>query len=250
MANTLIKTDLFTAGVDSKLGKARKLVQFVDQESVAGQQVGAYNVITNEYIGDATVVLAGQQIPVSDLKQTKEKVDFEKIAKGVAITDEEKKQTFGDPVGNAENQTVRAIDGKAEAKIAELLKTATFSTETVAIDSEALLDAIAMMGEGIEDAPYFLVLTPKAYGALQKEVGLNFDLNNNPFGANIVLSTRIDDNEAYLIQKGAIKEVIQKSVDVEVERNAGKKQDEVYTDLIHAVYIQDHSKIVRIVETA
>ena len=49
-----------------------------------------------------------------------------------------------------------------------------------------------------------------------------------------------------MIQEGAIKEVIQKDTDVEISRNAGKKQDEIYTDKIHAVYIQDQAKIVRL----
>lgn len=245
MANNLVNVELFKEGVDEKLGK-RKLAQFVDVESVSGLQVGTFNVVTNGYIGDATVVAAGQQIPLTDMVQTKTPVKFEKIAKGVAVTDEEKKQTFGDPVGQAEEQTARAIDGKAEAKIADLLKTATFSVEATKLNSTALLDAIAVMGEGIEDAPYFLVVNPANYANLQKELGQNFTLNNNPFGANFVMSTRIANGEAYLIQEGAIKEVRQKDLDVEVSRNAGKKQDEVYTDMIHAVYIQDQSKIVRI----
>ena len=246
MANQLVNVELFRAGIDERLGKNRKLTRFVDQESVEGLQVGTVNVVTNAYIGDATVVGAGVQIPLADMVQNQTPVTFEKLAKGVAVTDEEKRQKFGDPVGQAENQTVQAIDGKAEAKLAELLREATFSIEVDALDSVALLDAIATMGEGIEDAPYFLVLTPAAYGELQKEVGMNFDLNNNPFGAEIILSTRIEDGEAYLIQEGAIKELVQKNVDVEVARNAGKKQDEIYTDLIHAVYIQDQSKIVAI----
>lgn len=246
MANELVNVDIFRAGVESKLGHKRKLTQFVDVESVEGLQVGTINVVTNQYIGDAEVIAAGTQIPLTQMVQNKQAVTFEKLAKGVAVTDEEKKQTFGDPIGNAENQTVMAIDGKAEAKLATLLNTAQFSVEVDAMDSDALLDAIAVMGEGIEDAPYFLVLTPKAYSELQKEVGQNFDLNNNPFGAQIVLSTRIADNEAFLVQEGAIKEVRQKALDVEVSRNAGKKQDEIYTDMIHAVYIQDQAKLVKI----
>lgn len=246
MANTLVKAEIFTAGVMSKLGKNRKLAQFVEQESVVGQQAGIVNVVVNQYIGDAEVVAPGALIPLEDMKQNSTPVEFEKLGKGVALTDEEKAQTFGDPAGNAETQTVMAIDGKAEAKIAALMDTATFSVETKAINAEALLDAIATMGEGIEDAPYFLVLTPKAYGVLQKEIGLDFDLNNNPFGAEIVLSTRIADDTAFLVQEGAIKEIVQKTVDVEVSRNASRKRDEIYTDLIHAVYVQDQSKLVKI----
>lgn len=246
MANQLVNAQLFKEGVDSKLGLNRKLAQFVEVESVEGLQVGKFNIVTNQYIGDAEVVPAGTQIPLTDLVQDTKEVSFEKIAKGVAVTDEEKKQTFGDPVGNAENQTVKAIDGKAEAKVADLLKTAKFTVEAEALNSTAILDAIAVMGEGIEDAPYFLVVTPATYAELQKELGQNFVLNNNPFGAEFVMSTRIEEGVAYLVQEGAIKEVVQKGTDVEVERNAGKKQDEIYTDRIHAVYIQDESKLVRI----
>lgn len=250
MANQLVNAELFKNGVESKLGKKRKLLQFVEQESVEGVQVGTVNLITNEYIGDATVIPAGTQIPLTNMKQTKTPVTFEKIAKGVAVTDEEKKQGFGDPVGNAEDQTVQAINGKAEAKLAEALKTATFSVEAVALDSEAIIDAIGVMGEGIEDAPYSLVVSIADYAELQKELkGTGTDLNNNPFGATVVMSSRLETGEAYLVQQGAIKELIQKDVDVEVSRNAGKKQDEIYTDLIHAVYVQDQSKLVKIAVT-
>jgi len=248
MANQLVNVELFKAGVDAKLGRARKLLQFVEQESAEGLQVGTFNVVTNEYIGDATVVLAGQQIPLSQMIQAKTAVTFEKLAKGVAVTDEEKKQAFGDPVANAENQTALAIDRKAEDKVANLLKQATFSVNVVALNAEAVLEAIGVMGEGIEDAPYFLAVNPVDYASLQKELKAsdNTALNNAVFGATFVLSTKVDEGEAYLIQEGAIKEVIQKDTDVEISRNAGKKQDEIYTDKIHAVYIQDQAKIVRL----
>lgn len=248
MVNQLVNTEIFRAGVESKLGLRRKLTQFVEQESVEGLQVGTFNVVTNQYIGDADVIGAGQQIPLSQMVQAKTAVTFEKLAKGVAVTDEEKKQAFGDPVGNAEEQTVRAIDGKAEAKLASLLDTATFSVEATAIDGQAVLDAIAVMGEGIEDAPYFLVVRPEDYSEIQKELKAsdNTALQGAVYGANMVLSTRIAEGSAFLVQEGAIKEVMQKSVDVEVSRNAGKKQDEIYTDMIHAVYIQDQAKLVKI----
>lgn len=246
MANQLVNAELFKEGVESKLGMNRKLAQFVEIESVESLQVGKINVVTNQYIGDAEVIPAGTQIPITDLKQDVKEVTFEKLAKGVAVTDEDKKQAFGDPVGNAENQTVRAIDGKAEAKVAELLSEAKFTVEAEALDSVSILDAIAVMGEGIEDAPYFLVVTPKTYGELQKELGKDFTLNNNPFGAEFVMSTRIDDGVAYLVQEGAIKEVVQKDTEVEVTRNASHKRDEIYTDRIHGVYIQDESKLVKI----
>lgn len=251
MANALVNAEIFKAGVDSKIGAKRKLIQFVEQESVEGLQVGTVNVVTNTYVGDATVVGKGVQIPLSDLVQAETPVKFEKIAKGVVVTDEERKQGFGDPIGNAENQTVMAIDGKAEAKLADLLKTATFSVEypkAKAVNAGSVLEAIGVMGEGIEDAPYFLVVRPEDFANIQLELKAsdNTALNSAVYGATLVMSTRIEAKTAYLVQEGALKEIIQKDVDVEVARNAGKKQDEIYTDLIHAVYVQDQSKLVKI----
>lgn len=245
MANELVNVELFKDGVDGKLGGRRKLVQFVEQESAEGLQVGTFNVVTNEYIGDAGVIEKNGTIPLTDLKQTDQPVKFEQIGKGVAVTDVEKRQTFGDPVGNAEDQTAQSIDGKMEAKVASALKGAKFSIEVDELDSYAILDAIGVMGEGIEEAPYFLVMTPKNYAELQK-AGNKFELDNNPYGATIVLSTRISHDEAYLIQEKALKEIVQKDTDVEVSRNASKKRDEIYTDKIHAVYIQDQAKVVKI----
>lgn len=247
MANTLVNADIFKAGLESKLGARRKLLQFVEQESVENMQVGKVNLVTNDYIGDAVVVSAGAPIPVTDMKQTKTEVTFEKIAKGVKVTDEEMKQGFGDPVGNAEDQTVLAIDGKMEAKVADALRTATFSVEDVALDSDVIIDAIGAMGENIEDAPYFLVVAVADYAKLQKELkGTGTDLNNNPFGATVIMSSRLEAGEAYLVQEGALKELVQKDTDVETERKAGEKSTYVYTDKIHGVYIQDQSKIVKI----
>lgn len=253
MANTLIDVDVFKAGVESKLGGKRKLVQFVESESVEGLQVQTVNIVTNEYVGDATVVAAGQEIPVSELVQTETPVTFEKIAKGVKLTDEEVKQKFGDPVGNAENQTVAAIDGKMEAKIAALLASATFSVEYAlngTLDSAAVLKAIGAMGENIEDAPYYVVVNPADFAGLQADIKAadKTGLSGVVYGAGLVMSSRIPAGTAYLVQYGAIKEIVQKDVDVETERDASTKSTGFFTDKIHACYIADQSKLVKIKE--
>lgn len=251
MANTLINVELFKAGVEAKLGGKRKLAQFVEQESAEGLQVGKFNLVANEYVGDATVVGAGLTIPVTDLTQTKKEVSFEKIAKGVKVTDEDMKQGFGDPVGNAENQTVLAIDGKMEAKVADLLAEATFKVEYDSVEgltAGTVLEAVGALGENLEDAPYFLVTNPANFADLQAFIKPtdNTALNGTIYGAGIVMSSRIPAGEMALVQIGAIKEVIQKNVDVEPERKAGEKSTYIYTDKIHAVYIQDASKLIYI----
>ena len=251
MANTLINVELFKAGVEGKLGGKRKLAQFVEVEPAEGLQVGTFNLVANEYVGDATVVGAGTAIPVSTLVQTKKPVKFEKIAKGVKVTDEDMRQGFGDPVGNAEDQTALAIDGKMEAKVADLLKASTFTVEydkLKSITAETILEAIGTMGEALEDAPYFLVVNPANFATLQSFIkpSDNTALNGTIYGAGVVMSTRIPAGEMALVQHGAIKEIVQKDVDVEPERKAGEKSTYIYTDKIHAVYLADASKLVYI----
>ena len=252
MVQALINVELFKAGVEAQLGGRKKLHQFVETESAEGLQVGTFQLVTNEYVGDATVVGAGAPIPVSDLIQTKTPVTFEKIAKGVKLNDEEMRQKFGDPVGNAENQTVAAIEGKMEAKVAALLKTATFSVQYAKtggkIDGATVLAAVGTLGEGLEDAPYYLVVNPADYAGLQADIKPtdNTELQGKIYGAGVIMSARIPVGEAALIQQGAIKEIVQKDVDVEPKRDASTKSTEIFTDKIHAVYIADASKLVYI----
>lgn len=252
MANTLINVQAFKAGVEGKTGAGRKLAQFVESESVEGLQAHTINIITNDYVGDATVVAKGAKIPLSDMKQTSQAVSFEKIAKGVKITDEELKQAFGDPLGNAENQTVKAIEGKMEAKVAELFATAKLTHEyTGEFGASTILDAIAVFGEAYETEDNFLVVNPVEFAKLQGEIkGYdNSTLQPTLYGATLVMTTRVNAGEAVLIQKGAIKELVQKDIDVEPSRDASTKSTEIYTDRVYGAYIQDQSKILVIKAT-
>lgn len=250
MANTLINVELFKGGVESALGGKKKLRKFVDSESVEGLQAHTVNVITNEYVGDATVLAQGSAIPVTDLVQTETPVTFKHIGKGVRVFDTELKQKFGDVLGNAEKQTVSAIDGAMESEVAELLKKATFKYEydsVEGISADVVLEAIGVMGEAIEDAEYFIVVNPADLPAIQR--GLVPDarsLNGTVYGAKIEMSSRVEKGKPYLVQFGAIKEFVQKETDVEPSRDASKKATEIYTDKIYGAYIQDASRLVAI----
>lgn len=250
MVQKLVNVELFKAGVDGKFGGNRKLQAFVETESAENLQVGTFAVVTNQFIGDATVVAKGATIPLTDLVQDETPVSFTKIAKGVKVTDEEMKQSFGDPLGNAENQTVKAIEGAQDKAVADLLKTAKFGVEytTAKLSETAILDAISAMGEGVEDAPYFLLVNPADYSALSSIVKPSdkSELIGQVYGAGLVMSNRIEAGTAFLVQSGAIKEIVQKDTDVEAERKASNKSTEIYTDKIYAVYIQDQSKLVKI----
>lgn len=252
MANGLINVDLFKAGVEGKLGAKRKLAQFVESESVEGLQAHTINMITNDYVGDATVVVKGGKIPLADLRQTKTPVSFEKLAKGVKVADEEVKQGFGDVLGNAENQTVKAIENAMEAKIADLLKTAQATKEyTGEFGASVVLDAIGAFGENYEGEENFLLVNPVDHANLQKEIkGYdNTGIQAQVYGATLVMSSRVEAGKPYIIQKGAIKEFVQKDVEVETSRDASTKSTEIYTDKIYGVYIQDQSKILAIKPT-
>lgn len=246
MANKLVNVELFKAGVEEKLGMNRKLYSLVESESVSNVQVGTINLVTNEYVGDAVVVAKGKEIPVSDLVQTTTPVKFEKIAKGVEIADEEANSGFGDVVGNAQNQTVMAIDGAMEAQVAKLLESATVVAEKTKVDTAGVLQAISTFGDHYDTAPAYLIVNPADYAALQGEVAVNNELVPTIFGAEIIMSNRIDAGAAYLVQQGAIKEFIQKDTQVEDERDASRKTTGIFTDKIYGAYVADASKLVKI----
>lgn len=249
MANTVVNVEVFQAGVEGKLGTKRKLSQFVETEVVEGLQAHTVNVVTNDYVGDAVVVPAGDKIPVTDLKQTKVPVTFEKIAKGVRVTDEELNQAFGDALGNAENQTVVAIDSAMEAKVATAIAGAKLTSEYTKVDgftTKAILTAMGAFGENLENDENYLVVNPVDYANLQDSIKASDKavLNETIYGLNLVMSSRVKAGEAIIIQNGALKELVQKETDVEVARDASTKSTSIFTDKIYGVYIQDQSKLM------
>ena len=65
-------------------------------------------------------------------------------------------------------------------------------------------------------------------------------------GLPIIYSNKIGDKEAYVMTKEAVKMLVKKELEVEQERSANHRRNDIYMRNIHLVYLADNTKIVKI----
>lgn len=142
-----------------------------------------------KYIGPATAVNEGADIPIAVLSQGTTKVKVSKIGRAVQFTDEALLSGAGDIAGEAARQVVMAINDKVEGllidnmgAVASLSKTilAASTTDGVADD---ISDALTLLGEDI-DGPKVLICPPALYGRLRKTAHW---IPNTEMGAEMIV---------------------------------------------------------------
>lgn len=126
------------------------------------------------YIGAASAVNEGADIPIAVLSQGTTKVKVSKIGKAVQFTDEAALSGFGNVAGEASRQVVMAINDKVESlllenmgAVASMSKTIAAATGGTDAAADDIGDALTLFGEDIDGAKV-LLCTPELYGRLRK----------------------------------------------------------------------------------
>ena len=121
------------------------------------------------YIGAASTVSEGYDIPLARLTQTTTSVSVVKYGQACQITDEAILSGYGDPLGEATSQLVTSIaDGIDTALLAALAANSasannyTTSDSTTALAPEDIAKALAKFGED-NDGTKVLLVTPDFY---------------------------------------------------------------------------------------
>jgi hypothetical protein len=65
------------------------------------------------------------------------------------------------------------------------------------------------------------------------------------FGARVVVSNRVEPNEAFLVKAGAVEILMKRNVIVEADRDIKTKMNTFVADEHYVVYLRDESKIVK-----
>lgn len=117
------------------------------------------------YVGDSLPVAEGEDIPISRLTQSSNKVKIHKIGRAIEYTDETILNAYnGDISSEAAKQILLAINSGVEADlIASMRNSATLSVNmTVGTDdpSEKVADALTLFGEEVDG--YGVVAVPPA----------------------------------------------------------------------------------------
>lgn len=262
MANTLLKAEVITAMVNEQMkGKEKLMALASDMGNLPnGVQAGdTFSIVKYQHLGEMVDLAKGDTIALEDLVATKSSETIEHKAKGFIIYDIEKETTIGGKslldlkVADMADLRVRAIEKSLGDKLVKApLKYAVASA--TAITEVEINSALATAFGDDQDYDTFggIVVNSKvAVGFYTMDGFVKADLTHTAQGNGIVSNGVIGSfrgipvimsdvttydtvkNECitYVIKKGAIGYKVQAG-EVEVAREASKKADEVYDDLM------------------
>ena len=205
------------------------------------------------FIGEAGVVGEGEDIEMAELSATSVEKEVQKIAKGVTVTDEAILSAYGNPADEVAKQLLMAIAGKVDKDCADAFREATLNVDVDAFGKDAVIDMIAKFGEDMEE-DMVLVINAQHLAALRKEDDFMHVMNGQVimsgeigqiFGARVVVSNKVQANEAFLVKAGAVEIIMKRNVAVEADRNIVNKTNIFTADEHYVVYLRDESKIVK-----
>lgn len=204
------------------------------------------------YIGDATDVAEGEDIPIAKMTTSETEVTIKKAGRGVELTDEAVLNGYGDQVNEAKNQLKMAIANKVDNDVFAELKTATLSA-TGAMSVATLLGARAKFGEKVNQ-PAAVVMSSNNYVKIATEITslehtdkvLINGVVGKVAGLQVAISDKLTDTEAYIVAEGALGIEMKRDVQVETDRDIVAKTTVITADQHYVAYLKDESKAVKI----
>lgn len=272
-SNATLLSDLFVPQVvadeiDKKLVDAIRLAPLaVIDTTLVGRPGDELTMPYYDYIGDASAVNEGADIPIVKLEDGTEKVKVSKIGKAVEFSDEALLSAHGSIAEEAAKQVVVSINSKLETDLINEMSTKAVLTSTMDITeaggkniAHEIANAMAKFGEDM-DGEKVLLVSPKVYVELVKsdgwipntEAGANMLISGTVgtiFGAQVVLSNRLDaKKEAYIIKPGALRIVMKRDTLVEFDRDILDEMNVIKASKMFAPYLYDKSKVIKIAVT-
>jgi len=240
----LINAEVFADAVSAKLGDAIKLYQMAFVQNFEGEQSGSINVPKYAYIGDAELLAEGMPVDPTLLSQTADVLTVGKVAKAVQITDEAAKGSFGNPIGQAEEQLTKSIANGIEKEMFESLADATLSYVggQTALNGSAVFEALNLFGED-QDGVKFLIVHPTQLANLKQDPNY---VNGQFIDMDVVSSNRVPVKSAYIMKPEAVGLYLSKDVDVETARDTLAFQTVISASSHFATHLRDASKVVKI----
>ena len=214
------------------------------------------------YIGDATVVAEGQDIPISKLEQDSVDAEIHKIAKGTQITDEAMLSGFGDPMDEGATQIVLSIASKLDNEMLAVLETIAspmvHTGTTGGLVPDDVNNALELFGEDV-DGEKVLLVPPALHTKLRatkewvpaSEMAANMLIKGavgECYGCQVVVSNKLKTSgEAFIVKPGALRIFLKRDTLVEKARDIINKSTIVTADKHEVCYLYDASKAIKIV---
>ena len=204
------------------------------------------------YIGDATDVAEGEDIPIAKMTTSETEVTIKKAGRGVELTDESVLNDYGDTIAEAKNQLKMAIANKVDNDMLAALRGATL-TVSATLTIPNLLTARAKFGENVNQSAV-LIINSTNYAKIATEI-LSLENTDNVLirgtvgqvaGLQVAISDKLTDTEAYIVAAGALGLEMKRDVMVESDRDIVAKTTVITADEHYVAYLKDESKAIAI----
>lgn len=245
----LVKGQIFAEGVQAKLINKLVLDPIVRTDNLPSSAKGDEVTLPKyAYIGDAIKMIEGTPLVPALLSQSTAKVPINQYGKAVELTDRAVNSGIGDPVGEAEDQVVVAIQSKMQVDKFAALETATATETVAALNNAGIASIVAKFGEDQEGALY-LYVNPADW-ATALSIDINFAaLVKQAYNVEFVAANRVPVGTVYAVKDEALGVFLQQAVDVETDRDILMKSTVIAADTFAAIYLRDESKAVKVTIT-
>lgn len=255
----LVVPEVMAQMISAELPAAIKFSPLADVDNtLVGRPGDTLTVPKYSHIGDAVDVAEYGAIPIERLQASTTQVSIKKIGVGTELSDESVLSAIGDPVGQANKQIRESIANKIDNDILTAARATTAlvagSPTTDLVD--AVDDALVAFNEEEFGTSVILMVSPKGYAALRRSPifdntvikdGILITGQVGQFlGAQVVLSRKLADGEAFLVKRGAFGLLMKRDVQVEADRDILHKSTLITGDEHYGAYIKDDSKLVKI----
>ena len=218
-----------------------------------------------QFVGQATAVAEGADIPIAKLSQSIRKVKISKIGRAIEFTDEALLSGYDNDIAQeAAKQVLLAINDKVETDLIAKMATDATLTHTIASGtsaSDGIADALTQFGEDL-DGQKVLVIPPAFYAQLRKsnlwipntEVGANALIRGTIgmiHGCQVVTSNRLiagasDPTYAYIVKPDALAIFMKRDTLVEFDRDIISETNYIKASKLFAPYVYDQSKLIKV----
>ena len=265
----LIDPQVLAEYLDVKLMKAIKFAPLCNvNNELQGRPGSKLTLPQYTFIGFAEDVAEGEDVTFGNLGYRTVEVPVKKAGKGVKITDEAILSAYGNPVDEIAKQLLMSIAGKVDNDCVEAFRNGSINLaqgeaneelDTVqSVDGKEfgknmIIDMIAKFGEDIEEDMTLLV-NPRHLAVLRKDEAFVHVMDGQAiisgeigqiFGCRVVVSNKVEENEAFLVKAGAVEILMKRNVMVEADRDIVNKTNIFVADEHYAVYLKDATKLVR-----
>lgn len=267
----LLTPEVLGAYIDLKVMDAIKLTPFLEVDrTLEGRSGDTVTLPVYSYIGPAEDYAEGESIELRKIEADTVDVTIKKIGVGIELTDEAIMIHHGDIVNEAGKQLLQSIAEKIEIDCFETLRNGAELvvkkgkvTKMPKINSaqyageftkEAILDAQLAFGEDL-DGQQVLFVNPADFNRLRKDQDFVYIeggariVNGHygrVFGVDIIVSNRVEENEAFLMKPGALGMMMKRQCRCEQDRNILNLTNQYTAHEFYLTYIKHADRVVRI----